>query len=172
MAFDLSIVICTYDRYPVLAQAVEHLLSVGGFDPASHELLIVENTPKALQQPLSFSSPDVRVEICKATGLSHARNHGIAHSSAPIIAFLDDDAFVCEGWCQKILARFDEDETLSVIGGKVVPRYESQLLPAWYSSDLAGYLSCLDWGAVPRHLHEHEWIVGANMYYRDRKSVV
>jgi glycosyltransferase involved in cell wall biosynthesis len=103
--------------------------------------------------------------VCEETGLSHARNFGISNTAGEIVAFLDDDALVCDAWCAEILKAFSQPKIL-VVGGKVEPEYRNERLPPWYDSKLVGYLSCIDWGPRPRHLRPGEWIVGANMAYR------
>jgi glycosyltransferase involved in cell wall biosynthesis len=163
---DLSVVICTHDRYGALANSVERLLKSADFSDRC-ELLVVENTPSARRRPIDLPSRcNVRHTICETQGLSAARNHGIAEARAGIIAFLDDDALVEQGWCAGILRRMHEDAKLLALGGKVVPRYDGEALPDWYDDRLAGYLSCIDWGVTARYLREGEWVVGANMAFR------
>jgi hypothetical protein len=167
MAYDLSVVICTYDRYEVLDLAIRTLLESPGFAATSSEVLIVENTKPAQRQPITVPDlPNVRVAVCEETGLSHARNFGITHTTGDLIVFLDDDALVSDDWCSEIVNTFAEHPKVQVVGGKVVPLYSVERLPSWYDDKLSGYLSCIDWGPRPRHLRPGEWIVGANMAFR------
>ena len=74
----LSIVICTYDRYDLIGEAVRTLLADPSLDPKRHEILVVDNTPPARRQNIGIEAPGLlRVEGCDTLGLSHARNHGI-----------------------------------------------------------------------------------------------
>jgi glycosyltransferase involved in cell wall biosynthesis len=165
---DLSVIICTYDRYPVLQEALETLITKGRPALGRHEVIVVDNTPAAKRRPIPNPMPDViRVVTCNTTGLSHARNTGIQTSTSPVIAFLDDDAFVTEGWCDAVTDTFRTHPKVRVAGGRVLPRYDSPELPHWYDAKrLSGYLSCVDWGAAGRFLRRGEWIVGANMAWR------
>ncbi len=163
----LSVVICTYDRYDALSDTLAALLGSSGFTATATEVLVVENTPAAKRLPVVLPEhPRARLEVCETVGLSAARNFGIAQTSGDIIAFLDDDAIVSDDWCRTILDVFDEQPTVRVVGGKVVPRYTLPKLPAWYDNQLSGYLSCIDWSARARFLRKGEWIVGANMALR------
>jgi len=163
----LSIVICTYDRYDLLGEALSTLLADPSLQRGRHEIIVVDNTPAARRRALPIDAAGfLRVEPCDILGLSNARNHGIATSAAPIICFLDDDAYVRPGWCAAVERAFQEQPGAMVVGGKVLPRYDSADRPAWYDDKLSGYLSCIDWGASGRFIRAGEWIVGANMAWR------
>ncbi len=163
----LSIVMCTYDRYDLIGEAVRTLLADPSLDPERHEILVVDNTPATRRRKVDFAAPGVlRVEGCDALGLSHARNHGIVATEGGIVAFLDDDAYVHPGWCAAVERAFAEQPDAAVVGGKVLPRYDSPDRPHWYEDRLSGYLSCIDWGNAGRFLKPGQWIVGANMAWR------
>jgi glycosyltransferase involved in cell wall biosynthesis len=165
---DLSVIICSYDRYSVLNEALQTLKDNGQPVRGKHEVIIVENTPATKRQAIRNPMPDVmRVVTCDALGLSHARNAGIREAKSDVIVFLDDDAFVMPGWCGVIVDLFRARPEIRIAGGRVLPRYDSAVLPRWYNAKrLSGYLSCLDWSATGRFLRRGEWIVGANMAWR------
>ena len=163
----LSIVICTYNRYDLIDEALATLLADPTLDAGRHEVIVVENTPAAMRRPIRTEAPGLlRVEPCDILGLSNARNHGIKVSRAPTIVFLDDDAYVRPGWAAAVERAIDEQPDALVVGGKVLPRYDSPDRPTWYDDKLSGYLSCIDWGTSGRFLRPGEWIIGANMAWR------
>lgn len=163
----LSIVICTFRRYGDLDRAVAGVLADQTYNPANMELIVVDNTPEPERQ--SFNLVDrVRVVACNEIGLSNARNKGIASAGGEIIAFIDDDAIVRDGWCGAVLHAFDTLPGAEVCGGKTVPLYSSPSRPVWYYDELSLYLSCIDWGPTTRPISPGEWVVGANMAFRRR----
>jgi glycosyltransferase involved in cell wall biosynthesis len=161
----LTVVVCSYKRHALLQQIIDHFELM--HDPlAGAEFLVVENSPSESRAPLRLPTKlESRLVVCEETGLSHARNAGIAAAQGAIIAFLDDDALVCPRWANRLIETFAE-KGMSVLGGRVRPKILLDTLPAWYHDDLAGYLSCIDWGEETRALRPGEWIVGANMAFR------
>ena len=162
---DLSIVVCSYNRYALAAQSALAIENSSSFDPETMELIVVENTPPARRQKLALG-PHARVVLCDEPGLSNARNAGIAAATGEIIAFVDDDAVVHDEWCSAVVAAFKDHPQAQVCGGRTAPRFSGNAFPDWYYDDLAYYLSCIDWGPQSHVLQPGQWIVGANMAFR------
>src|ERR1700729_2321824 len=137
---DLSIVICSYNRYSQLKEAVEAVEKSRSFDRNTMELIVVENTPRKLRQKMKFSS-HTDVVVCNEPGLSNARNTGIAASQGDIVAFVDDDAIVDANWCSSVVGAFKTNPRAQVCGGRTVPRFTGEPRPRWYYAELSYYLS-------------------------------
>jgi GT2 family glycosyltransferase len=165
---DLSVVVCSYNRYALVTDSANAIETSSSFDPETMELIIVENTPPARRQKFSLG-PHARVVICDETGLSNARNAGIAAAEGEIVAFVDDDAIVHDDWCGAVIAAFRDHPRAQVCGGRTEPSFSGETFPIWYYNELAYYLSCIDWGPKSHPLEPGQWIVGANMAFR--KSV-
>jgi glucosyl-dolichyl phosphate glucuronosyltransferase len=104
------------------------------------------------------------------TGLSHARNRALAWAAeggADVLAFVDDDAVVDDGWYEALCRRWDEaPDDVACIGGPIRPRFESEP-PAWYSDAIRHVLTLLDRGPEVRDLDpELEAVYGANISFR------
>jgi glucosyl-dolichyl phosphate glucuronosyltransferase len=164
---DLSVVICSYNRYSLLNQSVCAVQESQSFDPDRMELIVVENTPLKQRQTMELA-PGTRLVICEEVGLSNARNAGVAASAGEIVAFVDDDAIVGERWCSAVIEAFRTFPEASVCGGRTLPRFSSAVRPRWYYEDLAHHLSCIDWGPKALPLSPGQWIVGANMAFRKK----
>jgi glycosyltransferase involved in cell wall biosynthesis len=164
MTFAISVVVCSYKRHELLQSTLKHFGEMHTPSGAV-ELLVVENSPHAdrvqIDLPNGFAA---RTIVCDQVGLSHARNAGIRESKGAVIAFLDDDALVCQDWALTI-ARIFQQKKIKALGGRVTPKMLLSPLPDWYYPELAGYLSCIDWGRDARFLKPGEWIVGANMAF-------
>lgn len=162
---DLSVVICSYDRYTLIAEAAAAVANSQSFDPETMELIVVENTPPAKRMAMTLG-PLARVVVCEEPGLSNARNAGVAASLGDIVAFVDDDAIVHDDWCARVVAAFKAHPAAMVCGGRTLPRYSGKAHPRWYYPELASHLSCIDWGRKAHAIEPGQWIVGANMAFR------
>src|SRR6185503_14772930 len=119
--FSLSVIICTRDRASLLDRCLQRFKET----PSDGlELIVVDNnssddTKAVVQEFAESASFDVRYIFEHRTGLSHARNRGIAEASGSIIAFTDDDCLVDHQWVSRILNEFSADRSLAVLGGRV-----------------------------------------------------
>lgn len=77
-------------------------------------------------------------------GNAHARNTGVEHARASVIAFVDDDVTVRENWIETIKQTFD-DARVDFIGGKVLPRWE-EAPPMWLTKSHWAPIAALDYG--------------------------
>lgn len=61
----------------------------------------------------------------KDEGPSMARNHCVKIANGDIIAFIDDDAIAPTDWLSHIVRDFSDNQDIMVIGGKLLPIYNS-----------------------------------------------
>ena len=146
----LSIVICTYNRHELLRSALNTLLQQPAGD-LTCEILVVDNnsTPETRAVVDELAQIDPRLRYIRETrqGNAYARNTGVEHSRAPIVAFLDDDVTVRDNWLQTIKATFEKTNA-DFIGGKVLPRWE-QPPPSWLSMRNWAPIAAVDYGDTP-----------------------
>ncbi len=120
----ISVVIATYDRYPVLAEAIDLLISQN-LDHGLLDLVVVDNSVDQ-SQAAAFSKryasvSNLRYILEPIVGLSNARNVGVRESKAPIVAFMDDDAIAAPDWCAQLHDAFSNaGERVAVIGGSIL----------------------------------------------------
>lgn len=73
-------------------------------------------------------------------GLSGARNTGIEATSAPLIAFIDDDAVPHRDWLAELLAPFARDD-VHAAGGRIEPAWPDDR-PRWFPPHLDWTVGC------------------------------
>jgi GT2 family glycosyltransferase len=101
-------------------------------------------------------------------GLARARNRALAWcDEEDVLAFVDDDAIVDQGWRDALARRWEEAPAeVACIGGPIRPRWPSEP-PDWISPPLLPALTLLDLGTEPLELDPEETAVyGANISFR------
>jgi len=131
----------------------------------SFELVVVDQSDRpASPPPESEFAGDSRLRWIHTTtrGLSASRNVAVAATTAPVIAFTDDDCRVPEDWVASVEAAFAGDAELAVLFGAVILRPEDRV---------KGYAAEFE----PQAMREFKsslppadtaWGVGANMSVR------
>jgi glycosyltransferase involved in cell wall biosynthesis len=167
---DLSVAICTFNRASILEDTLESFLQVARPEGVSVELLIVDNnssddTPRIAKAFADRHSGLVRVIREPATGLSHARNAGIAAARGDIIAFADDDVYFDREWVIALLSAFSQDAAAQCVGGQSVPLFEGGQ-PDWISSALLPVYGSTNSGDEMKIMQFPEHPFGLNMAFR------
>jgi GT2 family glycosyltransferase len=123
----------TQQRLPYLLMAID---SVRAQDLIPESIVISVDHEPVLFSLLCERFPDLQiVENEFERGASGNRNSGVAHTSSPIVAFLDDDARARPGWLSALVEPF-ADPRVVCTGGLVVPAWEGEE-PPWFPSEFA-----------------------------------
>lgn len=124
---DVAIIIPTLRRPESLERAVRSALVQTGVSDRLREIIVVDNDPQA-------SSRETAARLAEEAGLpivwrhaprpgvATARNAGLAATTAPLIAFLDDDEAASPGWLAALLtaqAATSADAVFGPIRGRV-----------------------------------------------------
>jgi glycosyltransferase involved in cell wall biosynthesis len=139
--------------------------------PAKFEVLVVDNgstdDTRSVAGAYCGRNDNFSYVHEERAGLAIARNTGVRHARAEIIAFTDDDAEPESTWLDRILARFHEhSDRAGIVGGEVIPVWETER-PEWLTDALLRPLSAgLHWGDEARFLRAGEWLVEVNAAYR------
>ncbi len=162
---DLSAAICTYRRYHLLDAAIASLQAqqgVSGGDPGGGQL---PRQPRCGRGTGALRGAGA-LDRGAGGGPMRARNAALAAATAPVLAFLDDDARAAPGWAAGFLAGFARLGTAKWpvwAGGCGCPSP-----PRRRRGSTAGWrpISALDWGRRRRPLAAGEWVAGASVAYR------
>jgi hypothetical protein len=164
----LTAIICTFDRYHVLGDAIASLRA----QDIPIEIIIIDNSPDQARAHATAQTyggiPNLRYIPEPAPGLSRARNTGIALAGTDIVAFIDDDAVAAPAWARGLLAAFGPG--IGAVGGPVRPIWGAPR-PAWLGDDLLNFLSLIDWGPAPHEVVAGRGLIGCNLAL-DKQLVV
>lgn len=130
---EISIVVCTYNRAPILPQCLQSLVRQG-VDPALFEVLVVDNNSsdntREVVREYTRKYSNFKYLFQPEQGLSHARNLAIPRAAAGYIAYIDDDARVRDHWLTTALQVIREEQP-HIFGGPAYPIFPGGK-PPWY----------------------------------------
>ncbi len=157
MTIHASVVVPTRDR-PALLDACLHALLAQDMDPATYEIIVVDDAAReeTERQVQSFSGRGVAVRYVRtagARGPAAARNLGWHAARGDIVAFTDDDCVPDPSWLRAGIAGF-VDGVAGVSGQTIVPLKN---IPTDYEYNAAQLA--------------HSEFVTANCFYRRRELV-
>jgi glycosyltransferase involved in cell wall biosynthesis len=123
--------------------------------PDDFEILVVDNgsTDATAARIARWAErrPGLRRVEAPETGVSRARNAGIAAAQGELLAFVDDDAVAEPRWLVTLLHAYDRWPRVGAACGRARLRLERRP-PAWYGSFSESWYSAMDFGPAPRLL--------------------
>jgi glycosyltransferase involved in cell wall biosynthesis len=148
----IDVVLRTYNRAQLIGDAFASILQADR-SGITLRVLIVDNgstdaTPAVLDKLLSQHGDIVTILREPKPGGQMALNMAIAHCTAPVIAFFDDDERVAENWLQVIVREF-ADPTTQFIAGPCLPLWHGPE-PDWLPAGFGGVLGIIDNGPERR----------------------
>ena len=119
MKHTLSVVIITRNRSATLIENLAHLHTRPRL---FHEFIVVDNaSTDDTTTAVRARFPDVQiVELARNQGIMAPRNRGAERARGDLIYFLDDDGKVDLEALPTMLACFDDDPEVAVVGGRVI----------------------------------------------------
>jgi len=168
-SLEISVAICTYNREKYLPQLFSSIVAQT-LAPERFEILLIDNNSpgntKALFAQFSDAQPAFSCRYFLETnqGLSHARNRSIQEAQAPLITFLDDDAFIAPNYLESLVEAFSQHPDCGAVGGPIHLHYE-EIIPAWENNYLNSLLGYFDKGPNP-FVFEKDYPRGSNMAFR------
>lgn len=166
---EISVAICTYNREKYLPQLFASIVAQT-LEPQRFEILLIDNNSpgntRELFEKFIESHPTFTAHYFLETsqGLSHARNRSIQEAKAPLITFLDDDAFIAPNYLETLVQQFQEFPECGAIGGPIHLHYE-EVKPSWENPYLNSLLGYFDQG-TQAFFFEKDYPRGSNMAFR------
>jgi glycosyltransferase involved in cell wall biosynthesis len=134
---EISLIVATYNRAEQLLTTLNSV-AMQKCAPQRWECIIVDNNSaddtRARVERFISDHPTLnfRYHFEPQQGLSHARNAGINIAQGDIIAFVDDDERIADGFFNAYLELFAEKGDAMAAGGRVIAEYPSGR-PTWMS---------------------------------------
>lgn len=135
METKITLAIPAYNEEKYIGACLEHAIknSDGGF----FEILVIDNASTDKTAEIAGSFPNIKVVRENKKGLTRARQRAFQEAQGEILAFVDSDTRIPEGWCGMIRKEFSEDPELAVLSGPYIyydiPKHQQWLVKIyWY----------------------------------------
>ncbi|HLM18378.1 MAG TPA: glycosyltransferase family 2 protein [Acidimicrobiia bacterium] len=168
-----TVVVCTFNRAPVLRQCLRSL-DTQICDGDELEILVVDNGSRDGTRGVlrDWAVADARRRWIREprVGLSHARNAGLRASDRDVVLFIDDDALAPPTWASAHLRAHRLGSGIGVVGGPVglVWPYGR---PDWMTGSLQQWFSAVDLGDDSGPYPDGHEPYGTNMSMRRQPAL-
>ena len=169
-AFEISVVICSYNRADYIINAVESLyqqtLAKNRFEVFVVDNNSIDNTGDLVQDFMSSHS-DFHLHYLteQQQGSSFARNTGAAFAKAPLLCFMDDDATAEPDYLERIVQFFAAHPDATGLGGRIIPRY-IPAEPTWMSYYVSSLVGNFDYSPSVAVFKPGKYPLESNMVVR------
>ncbi len=130
----ISLIIPAYNEEKYIADCLEYALknSLGGF----YEIIVVDNGSSDKTKEIAETFPGVRVVREKEKGITKARQRGFIEAKSDIIAYIDADTRMPDGWVETILQEFIKNQKLVCLSGPYIyydiPKWQQFLVKVYW----------------------------------------
>ncbi|VAW23796.1 hypothetical protein MNBD_ALPHA12-2282 [hydrothermal vent metagenome] len=125
---DLAFVIPAYNEQALIGNCLASVVKEVERSGCSAEIVVVNNASTDNTKQIALGFPGVRVVDEEKKGLVHARHAGFEATSAELVANIDADTELPEGWITTVLSAFEKKPELVAISGPYI--YHDM---AWYN---------------------------------------
>lgn len=161
----ISVVICTYNRAELLADALQTLCEQT-LESSHYEVIVVDNNSRdntrAVTEDFCRRYPNIRYCVETRQGLSHARNRGWREAKGAYVAYIDDECKVPIQWLAVAL-QIIERLSPAVFGGPYYG-YHNSLKPRWWKESYGAF----EHSKTATVLTIGEYVRGGNIFIRRR----
>ena len=116
----ISFVIPAHNEEKVIGKCLESVKDEISKYSYETEIVVVNNASTDRTTDIAKSFKDVRVVDEHKKSLVYARKCGMEHSSGEIIANIDSDVILPDGWLKKVMDEFEADDTLVALSGPYI----------------------------------------------------
>jgi glycosyltransferase involved in cell wall biosynthesis len=139
----ISLIIPAHNEEKYIGAALDHAIASSG--GRFHEIVVVDNLSTDGTKKIAEQKKGVRVVHEDKKGLVMARQKGFMETSGDILAYVDADTRMPEGWLDTVVKEFSKNKNLVCLSGPYVyhdiPRWQQLLVkyPYWYGLGMPAY---------------------------------
>lgn len=116
----LAFVIPAYNEEALIGACLESVLKEVKRSGADCEIVVVNNASHDRTKEIASSYPGVTVVDEMQKGLVHARHAGFENTTSELVANIDADTMLPEGWISTVLTEFEKKPALVALSGPYI----------------------------------------------------
>ena len=162
----VSVVIITRNRPEHVQECLSHLLKQ---DYQPFETIVADSsTDETTKRLIDADFGQVKyLHVEKArNNMPKSRNVGIDESRGEILAFIDDDCLVQEGWLRNVVACYGPDSSIGGVGGRVIDKHYPPDDHTPIGKVLPDGSRTTNFGRETAETCQVDWIPGNSMSFR------
>ena len=131
----VSLVICAYNEEKYIGECLDRAIKSSG--GKFFEILVIDNASTDRTKEVAEKRAGVRVIHEERKGLTRARQRGFMEARGDILAYIDSDTHMPEGWLATVVHEFNANKKLAVLSGPYIyydiPKFQQFLVKLyWY----------------------------------------
>jgi glycosyltransferase involved in cell wall biosynthesis len=153
----ISLIIPAYNEEKYIRACLEHVLKHS--DGKFFEIIVIDNASSDKTSEIAREFSGVRVVHEKRKGLTRARQRGFEEATGELLAYIDADTRLPQGWVYSIIEEFAYDKNLASLSGPYI-YYD---ISRWQQLQVKLYWNIL---AMPLYFIVGYMVVGGNFVIR------
>ncbi|MGH9940781.1 MAG: glycosyltransferase [Pyrinomonadaceae bacterium] len=159
---DITLLVCTFNRCADLREMLSSALAQETSGEFTFEVVVVDNnssdgTRQVVEEFIAGGHNNLRYLFEGRQGKSFALNTGLEAARGHIYTIGDDDFILPPDWLIKIFRAFQAHPEVSVVSGKVLPRWQAEA-PTWLTPKHWSAIAMADYGEEEFYADEERQI--------------
>ncbi len=136
----VSIIICTHNRASLLRQALLSLYDMGLPEGCAAEIIVADNastdaTPAIIDEFSRLNKFQLKYLFESRLGKTFALNMAIFKASGDVIALVDDDHIISNGYLRAVCQAIQDSSSYNIFCGRVLPGWDGTE-PEWVHDNI------------------------------------
>lgn len=114
----ISLIICAYNEEKFIGNCLD--FAIKNSEGKLFEIIVVDNVSTDNTKEEALKRPGVNVVKEERKGLTRARQRGFLEARGDILAYIDADTRMPEGWVDTIIKQFEKNKNLACLSGPYI----------------------------------------------------